>query len=152
MVRLKNRYLLFQLSFKDKNKVDTALSTETVKRAIRDSIDENFGVLGAGLTGHSLTVKYFSAFTNVGIVRATRDHYRIAWAAMTFVTQILQQPCRIVVLHCSGTIIKCQKAALKYDAEQMRVLQKQMEASQPSSRQAYHQIEQQNRKEILRVT
>lgn len=44
-----------------------------------------------------------------------RDFYHIIWAALTLVTQMKGTDCAVRVVHCSGTIKKCQLACVRYD-------------------------------------
>lgn len=60
-------------------------------------------------------VKYFSPHTNLGIVRVARDHFRMIWAGITFITKIKGRECLVRVLHVSGTIKKAQQATIRHD-------------------------------------
>ncbi|OMJ22157.1 Ribonuclease P/MRP protein subunit POP5 [Smittium culicis] len=51
----------------------------------------------------------------MGIVRVSRDNYRMLWASMTMISQIKTYFCRFTVIHVSGSINKCQKAAIQND-------------------------------------
>ncbi|KAK9457611.1 ribonuclease P/MRP protein subunit [Dipodascopsis uninucleata] len=86
-----------------------------VNTAIRDSINRNFGDLGAGLVRSSLNLRYYSKATSMGIVRVSRDHFRLVWAALTFINEIADQKVVVTVEHVSGTMRKCQKAAMAKD-------------------------------------
>ncbi|RIA91172.1 hypothetical protein C1645_768217 [Glomus cerebriforme] len=142
MVRLKNRWLLFEFIFDDtpdKFHLSTsssysslsqkfeALSTRDVYSVIKDSIQLNFGDYGVGCIAASISVKYFSPFTNIGVLRVSRDHYHIVWGAMTFISQIKTRSCLIRVLHLGGTIKQCQLSAINYDRDQILLLRRQAE-------------------------
>ena len=61
-------------------------------------------------------VKYFSQATSTAIIRVTRDHYRLVWAALSFVTRLpkpLDQPCVMQVVRVSGTIRKAEEEAIR---------------------------------------
>src|SRR4051794_34308067 len=62
----------------------------------------------------SLQVKYWNHLTNLVIVRAPRDDYRLVSTAVSYVTLIKQRPCTFAPLHIGGTIRSCQKAAISY--------------------------------------
>jgi RNase P/RNase MRP subunit POP5 len=53
MVRFKNRYLLVELVWAD-GKVDSSLSAENLKRALKRQIHHNFGDFGVGLVQATL--------------------------------------------------------------------------------------------------
>lgn len=61
----------------------------------------------------SYAVKYFSPATSTGIVRVGREHYRLVWAALTYIKDIRGRPCVIRVVHVSGTIKKAEIQAIK---------------------------------------
>lgn len=63
-----------------------------------------------------LIVKYFSQATSTAIIRVSRDHYRLVWAALTFITRLpepVDQPCVIQVVRVSGTIKKAEEEAIR---------------------------------------
>ncbi|KAI8848877.1 hypothetical protein BC829DRAFT_393242 [Chytridium lagenaria] len=94
MVRFKNRYLLFEVTYAN-GLIHETLHAGNFANAIRDSVELNFGDIGLGSIAGSFVVKYFSPYTGVGIVRVARDHVKMVWAAMTF-------KCRISVVHVGG--------------------------------------------------
>lgn len=65
-------------------------------------------------------VKYLSPATSTAIIRCSRAHYRLVWAALSFLTQLPKtskqgQPrdCAIQVVRVSGTIKKAEEEAIK---------------------------------------
>jgi ribonuclease P/MRP protein subunit POP5 len=59
---------------------------------------------------------YLSPATSTAIIRVARDHYRLVWATLTFVTRLpkpLDRPCIIQVLRNSGTIRKAEEEAVR---------------------------------------
>ncbi|KAK9478501.1 ribonuclease P/MRP protein subunit [Lipomyces japonicus] len=88
------------------------VTSNSVNAAMRDSINRNFGDLGAGLVRASVSLKYFSQATSTGIVRVSRDHYRIVWAALTLLNEIGNNKVVVSVIHVSGTIKKCENALI----------------------------------------
>lgn len=155
MVRLKTRYILFEIlhpqnlatvsttpniqenshqTQKENHqtnipaaldpKVETALSlrhsidsieTYGLLKIIREAIELNFGVQGAGSVKDNLILKYFSPRTHVGILRVSRPYFRKAWASLTLINKINDRPVIIKVLRVSGTIQKSEKAAIQRD-------------------------------------
>lgn len=49
-----------------------------------------------------MSVKYFSSYTNIGIIRVSREHYQLVWSALTFITQVKSRFCLFRVLHLGG--------------------------------------------------
>ncbi|KAJ1948872.1 RNA-binding protein pop5 [Linderina pennispora] len=123
MVRFKHRYLCFEIQFhtaaeqalghQKAGQKQPALSSKAIFHLIRDQMQINFGDSGAGHVVMGTQVKYFSSRTNMGILKVPRDHYQMIWSALTLTTQISRTPCMIRVWHVSGTIKKCQQAAIK---------------------------------------
>ncbi len=65
-------------------------------------------------------VKYLSPATSTAIIRCSRAHYRLVWAALSFLTQLPKtskqgQPsaCAIQVVRVSGTIKKVEEEAIR---------------------------------------
>ncbi|KAJ2886524.1 RNA-binding protein pop5 [Coemansia aciculifera] len=130
MVRLKNRYICFELQSQTQadgtdsleraaasQRSHEALSTRTIHAFVREQIKLNFGDSGAGLVLSGLQVKYFSSQTRMGILRVPRDHCQMVSAALALTTMVSKRPCNIRVRHVSGTIKKCQRAAIRTDRE-----------------------------------
>ncbi|KAA8894246.1 ribonucleases P/MRP protein subunit POP5, partial [Sphaerosporella brunnea] len=126
MVRYKARYLLFNVlyphapasitaatsSLDFHAPSDPSISPSELATLIRDTLSTNFGDWGAGVAG-GLSVKYFSPATSTGIVRVGREHYRLVWAALTYVREIKGRPCVLRVVHVSGTIKKAELEAVR---------------------------------------
>lgn len=61
-------------------------------------------------------VKYLSRATSTFIIRTSRTHYRLVWAALTLMDEIPVpegSPCVFRVVHVSGTIRKAEQEAVK---------------------------------------
>ena len=129
MVRLKHRYLLLQILYPDgpstlpgslsfNGPTNDALTPRNLSNLIRENIADLFGDYGSGLTAASLQVKYLSTPTSTAIVRVTRAHYRLAWAACTAITHVpdggrTKRECVVKVVRVSGTIRKAELEAVR---------------------------------------
>ena len=114
------------------------LTPQLLWRTIQDQVLMLYGDYGLGLVSRSLfgkthtsldsktlpidadSVKYFSPATSTAIVRCSRAHYRLVWAALSFMTQLPKtssqgQPtaCAIQVVRVSGTIKKAEEEAIR---------------------------------------
>lgn len=61
-------------------------------------------------------MKYLSRATSTFIIRTSRTHYRLVWAALTLMDEIPiseGSPCVFRVVHVSGTIRKAEQEAVK---------------------------------------
>ncbi|KAI5194753.1 hypothetical protein E4T42_08689 [Aureobasidium subglaciale] len=126
MVRLKHRYLLVNILYpesetptkpatKDGQVPDIVsfrrpssdkLNAQLLARIIRDGVTDLFGDYGSGMIASSL----------VAIVRVSRAHYRLVWAALSFVTHLprpIDQACVIQIVRVSGTIRKAEEEAIR---------------------------------------
>ena len=141
MVRLKSRYILFEIIYPDgldrlpsrsekslasfnsnvqlRQPSAKTLDSRKIVKIIREAIQSNFGDYGAGATGSTLMVKYFSPITSTGIIRVSRDHVRILWAALSYITNIMNRNAIIQVVRVSGTIKKCEQAAISRNKQML---------------------------------
>ncbi|KAI9679468.1 MAG: hypothetical protein M1817_005490 [Caeruleum heppii] len=83
--------------------------------------DYGVGAIAASLQGTTLpcsnvfSVKYISPITSTFILRVSRAHYRLVWAALSFLTDLpgLGRPCVLQVVRVSGTIRKVEEEAIR---------------------------------------
>ncbi|EOD43571.1 putative rpp14 pop5 family protein [Neofusicoccum parvum UCRNP2] len=134
MVRLKHRYLLVNFLYPPSPATPSRsagalpdvvhfhrpssdkLTAGLLVKIIRDGIADLFGDYGAGMTGSTLTIKYFSPATSTAIIRVARNHYRLVWAALTFTARLphpVNQDCVVQVVRVSGTIRKAEEEAIR---------------------------------------
>ncbi|VDC04956.1 unnamed protein product [Peniophora sp. CBMAI 1063] len=115
MVRFKNRWILVEFLTPSNAEPTRELSGQAIFSALRESVVTNFGDVGWGAVGASLSVKYFSPTTNLCIIRVGRDPHRIAWAAAALLTSIDGRQVIPNVVHVSGTIKHTQFAAIEHN-------------------------------------
>ena len=138
MVRIKNRYLLVHILSPDlgpssasKNSDQAlpavvefhrpspdTLDTRLFAQMIREQISLMYGDYGLGLVSGSLKIIYLSTATSTVIVKVARDHYRLVWAALSFITQLPDRAkgpraCVMRVVRVSGTIKKAEEEAIR---------------------------------------
>lgn len=136
MVRIKHRYLLFNVLYPGSapaahTKSDEPpylafhspspahLSGGLLLTALRASIASHFGDVGLGLASASLRVVYFSPTTSTAIVRCPRQHFRMVWAALTYMTEVPgargapATNCVVHVVRVSGTIRKSEEELMR---------------------------------------
>jgi ribonuclease P/MRP protein subunit POP5 len=114
IMRFKNRYLLYEVIFED-NKIDESINAGFVYKLLKDNIIYNLGELTWGLILQSYQVKYYNPLTNLLILRAPRDHYKLIQFCATCVTKIKHRSTTMKLIHLGGTIRSCQKAALLHN-------------------------------------
>jgi len=135
MVRIKHRYLLVNILYSAQSrKVDRSLpprlsfhgpspgylSAPLLLSHLRNLIVLLFGDYGLGLAGTALKILYFSPATSTVILRCPRPHFRMVWAALTFMTEMPAArkggpgtPCVVQVVRVSGTIRKSEEELLR---------------------------------------
>ncbi|WVZ61077.1 LOW QUALITY PROTEIN: hypothetical protein U9M48_011004, partial [Paspalum notatum var. saurae] len=117
MVHFKNRYMVMEV-FIDvgRGEQDPLILTQfNITKAIRDSIQLNFGECGLAASLGSLQVKYVNPVTKLCIIRVSREDHQKVWAAITMVRCIGKIPVSFNLLDVSGSIRGCKKAALECD-------------------------------------
>ncbi|KAL2066353.1 hypothetical protein VTL71DRAFT_2424 [Oculimacula yallundae] len=132
MVRLKHRYLLVNILYPELEKSQSqskipdvvvfnqpsssSLTNQALLRGLRAEISNTFGDFGMGAVAESLTVKYLSPATSTFILRVSRAHYRIVWAALSLMNTVPIQDgkkCVFRVVRVSGTIRKAEEEAIR---------------------------------------
>ena len=137
MVRIKHRYLLIHILSPESDDIRTPKSTGSIpdgvqfhapspdsltpqllSRLIREQVSLLYGDYGLGLVSSSLKILYLSPATSTAIVRVARDHYRLVWAALAFITQVpnagkAPKQCVMRVVRVSGTVRKAEEEAIR---------------------------------------
>ncbi|QDS73426.1 hypothetical protein FKW77_008476 [Venturia effusa] len=137
MVRIKHRYLLINILYPGPSSraarapssaekipdvvqfhapTSDLLDQRLLAKMIREGVGELFGEWGMGMIAGSLKIIYLSPATSTAIIRVSRDHYRLVWAALTFVTRLpkpIEEACCIRVVRCSGTTRKAEEEAVR---------------------------------------
>ncbi|KAL2173825.1 Rpp14/Pop5 family-domain-containing protein [Thermothelomyces heterothallicus CBS 202.75] len=132
MVRLKDRYLLVNIIYTDvpagqakgpvpdlllyNQPTSNELRPQLLLKGIRNEVAALFGDCGSGAVERSLQVKYLSPATSTFILRVSRAHYRLVWAALAFMNRVPirdGRPCVFRVVRVSGTIRKAEEEAVR---------------------------------------
>jgi ribonuclease P/MRP protein subunit POP5 len=156
MVRFKERYLLVNILHPEgdastaKKATDKAVSDiliynrpttdhvtpQSLLRAIRAQVAALFGDYGSGAVDRSLQVKYLSLATSTFILRISRTHYRLVWAALTVMNELPAKngkPCTFRVVRVSGTIRKIEEDAVRRAKQIMLAAEEEMAGKKPAS-------------------
>ncbi|KAK3064255.1 hypothetical protein LTS18_008830 [Coniosporium uncinatum] len=151
MVRIKNRYLLLHILYPTTTTTTTTTTTITTSvsspandllllshtpspasltpqlllRHIRSHLSLLFGDYGAGVVGGSLALKYFSAATSTAMLRVARQHYRMVWAAVSWIARLPkgvlagEGECVVRVVRVSGSIRSCGEECVRRAKEEI---------------------------------
>ncbi|KAK2059899.1 Rpp14/Pop5 family protein, partial [Colletotrichum caudatum] len=135
MVRIKERYVLVNILYPPGDSKSRAsnvpdfvfmhqpttgsLTPQSLLKAIRAEVAILFGDYGSGaIEGNLQAVKYLSPATSTFILKVKRAHYRLVWAALTFMKCVPLKtgegkPCTFKVVRVSGTIRKAEEEAVR---------------------------------------
>lgn len=134
MVRLKSRYVLFEIIYPPESIAEAELdrmddvmmgfhkstrnyheiNSKTILQEIRRVVQYNFGDLGSGQLTSLLHLKYFSNATSTGILRCHREDLNILLTTLALVNKIgdyegiILNPVKV-----SGTIKKLEQYAIR---------------------------------------
>lgn len=131
MVRLKSRYILFEILYPAESGIEEResitktnillrlhrvsppdVSTKALLQEIRRSLQVNFGDYGAGKVTSLLQMKYFSNMTSTGIIRCHREDCDLLLAALALTSKIGDNEGLIInPVKVSGTIKKIEEYA-----------------------------------------
>ncbi|SCU96323.1 LAMI_0F06150g1_1 [Lachancea mirantina] len=129
MVRLKSRYILFEVLHPEDVVKDTSIdddgsnpqnfmlrlhrispaniNAKSIILALRKALQSNFGDFGCANGTNVMQLKYFSNRTSTGILRCSREHYDLILISMTLMSKIDTTEGIIVnPIKISGTIKK----------------------------------------------
>ncbi|VEU21468.1 DEKNAAC102723 [Brettanomyces naardenensis] len=132
MVRLKTRYILFEILYPQRNTIPIEESYDTVSKSIislhqpssqqvngkqiihliKASLQKNFGDYGTSMAV-GLTMRYFSTRTSTGILRVSRSNCMYIVAAMTFISSLEDEKCIFNCIGVSGSIKKCEDRSIE---------------------------------------
>lgn len=113
MVRVKRRYILFELVFDSKDdcaNFDRSINERHITHAVRDSVQQLYGDYGLAVISQSLVLKRFNKQTKIGILSCYRHSYRSLFNALLIIQDILKVKCAFRTHHLSGTIRGCLRA------------------------------------------
>lgn len=140
MVRLKHRYILFDILFPPSSDPRTgpqrqkfqnfqsspkdtllslhetspsAINARSIANLLRNVIQDHFGDFGGGTIGLLIIVKYFSNRTSTGIIRCSRTNFHQVMAALALVTKVDNFDVVMRCVHVSGTIKKCEQFSIR---------------------------------------
>lgn len=140
MVRLKHRYILFDILYPPPSAPRTGLEREkflnfstsskdcllslhetspstinlrSIASQLKKVIEDHFGDFGGGTVGLLIIVKYFSNKTSTGIIRCSRNNFHQVMAALALVTKLGNSEVVMRCVHVSGTIKKCEHFSIR---------------------------------------
>ncbi|KAF2073329.1 hypothetical protein CYY_005347 [Polysphondylium violaceum] len=123
MVRLKNRYLMTEVIWHDPSNA-SALSELWLFHFLIDESKRLFGELTTEAFKKTVKFVYLNPDTNLFIIRCSFTYYKSLWSVLSMITSYNNIPVYFRVIHLSGSIRGCQKAALKVFQKQIFIYDK----------------------------
>lgn len=154
MVRLKNRYILFEVLYPPSSvpsgheervkfhafassprdclvnlhsSSQASINPRTLSALLKKVVTDHYGELAAGTVGQLILVKYFSNKTSTGIIRCSRADFHLVVGALALVTKVETRQVVLRCVHVSGTIRKCEDFAIKRSRQLITDLGKESE-------------------------
>jgi RNase P/RNase MRP subunit POP5 len=111
--QVKNKFYLHQLNY--------TLIIETLKNAIV----KYYGDYGAATMLPSFSLMYFNSYTNLMIMRTSREMYKELLRMLTLIKRVDKFNINLNVIHISGSVRQCKKYLVKYCSRRLSQIQKQ---------------------------
>ncbi|KAF0266971.1 hypothetical protein FOG48_03959 [Hanseniaspora uvarum] len=152
MVRIKNRYILFELLYppsdcmasediifqhRNPNKTKSVINPKTIIYELRKQIKLYLGEQGLGKANMTLQMKYFNNVTSVGILKCSAEYYKTVVLGLSMIQNFNNDKAQIIVnvVKLSGTINKLQDHSIKRNKELIKRIQFQ---TQTNNNLGYH--------------
>lgn len=126
MVRVKRRYIVFEVIPNDPKCHRLTLSEKDIIDAIRQSVSQLYGDFGLASVQQTTQLKRFSPATRTGVVATKRVNYGLTLTALPLIRRVRQTDCIFRVIHLSGTIRGGLKGLRRHHNKQIVELKKQM--------------------------
>ena len=110
MVKFKSRYLLIETTFEDGKQLKN-IEISQMLQFLRKQVQLNFGDVGLGKINKNLQVKYLNNYTNMLIIRVSRDFIKLIWTTLVLTNNYEGDNVRFKVIDVTGTIKCCETYA-----------------------------------------
>jgi ribonuclease P/MRP protein subunit POP5 len=111
MVKFKSRYLLIEPKFENEAKSIKDYDAAKLANIIKKHVENLFGDLGLGKVNKNLQISFLRNFSNLVIIRVSRDHIKLLWTVLSLINQLEGETVKMHILKISGTIKKCELKA-----------------------------------------
>ncbi|MES1909858.1 MAG: hypothetical protein MHM6MM_002549 [Cercozoa sp. M6MM] len=113
MVRFKNRYVLYQISWEDPLQ-STFRTSKHVYDVVRAQVVRQYGQFPWGLLKRHTHVKYYNAETGLCIIRMPRDQSDVITSSVASIGTVAKRRVMFRQLWMSATVKQVHKAALRH--------------------------------------
>lgn len=108
MVRVKRRYIVIKISYKNCNTVDIP-DEKTFINELRDKINQTHGDFGVACLNRGFSVKKYDLSDGYMILGVRREFHRMVMSNIPLICYVNRVPCSASILHLSGTFRGCLK-------------------------------------------
>ena len=126
MVRVKRRYIVFELIPNDPKCHQLSVNEKDIIEAIRQTVSRMFGDFGLASVQQTIQLKRFSLSTRTGVLATKRNNYGLTLTCLPFIRRVRQTDCIFRTIHLSGTIRGSLKGLRRHHNKQIVDLRKQM--------------------------
>ena len=111
MVRVKQRYILGELIFDNESidnnvKLVNIMGQKELQDHFKQEVSDLYGDLGHAKIAGNFMMKFWNVETKVFILRVGRENEQMVTSALALMNQLKNLPCRVRILHVSGTLLK----------------------------------------------
>ncbi|VEN50418.1 unnamed protein product [Callosobruchus maculatus] len=116
MVRVKNRYLVLQITQQDQKETISKLQfrANSLYEAIMSKLQQLHGDFGVGSCKGGFTAKYCNEYTGTAVVRARHGPHRLVASSIPFIRIIEGKVVIVNILYVGATIRQCFKFLKNY--------------------------------------
>jgi ribonuclease P/MRP protein subunit POP5 len=111
MVKFKSRYLLIEPKFENEKLSIKDFEPNKLSNIIKKQVENLFGEFGLGKINKNLQISFLRNFSNLVIIRVSRDHIKLLWTVLSLMNHIDGEGVKMHILKISGTIKKCEEKA-----------------------------------------
>ncbi|KAF3426116.1 hypothetical protein E2986_08938 [Frieseomelitta varia] len=107
MVRFKNRYIAFEITFGDKSKKPVQLKATTLHNAIQQKVQRLYGDFGVAATKAGFSAKYCNIHTKIAIVKCRHGPHKFLLNAIPVINDIAGRLVSVKILYVGATMKHC---------------------------------------------
>lgn len=135
-MRYKRRYICAEVEFDKYTLAKTnklyvhKLRHTNLTKAISDAYKRYYGDYGLATFLPSFSVMYYNAYTNIAIMRTSRDAYKNFLKVLSLLKIIGSDEVTFKILHLAGSVRLCKKFLLRHCSRKLNEIENRKGASQ----------------------
>ena len=129
MVRVKRRYISFEIIPNNERLEKLSISERDIIETIKQTVGQLYGDFGFGSVMQTIQLKRFNQITRTGVLATKRNNCRLSLTTLPFIRRVQHLDCIFRIIHLSGTIRGCLKALRIHHNKQINKLRNQLNSS-----------------------